>query len=88
MSRTSGFARQRANSTTRTWAAGRAPSSVTAGVAHHRGRDPTGCLDLGDDRDRVRRRMVFENVSNEAYRHGSSVNGPGRGLLVELQGAF
>ena len=33
--------------------------------------------------------MVFENVSNEAYRyHGSSVNGPGRGLIVELQGAF
>jgi outer membrane receptor protein involved in Fe transport len=33
--------------------------------------------------------MVFENVSNEAYRyHGSSVNGPGRGLLVELQGGF
>jgi len=33
--------------------------------------------------------MVFENVSNAAYRyHGSSVNGPGRGLLLELQGAF
>ncbi len=33
--------------------------------------------------------MVFENVANGAYRHhGSSVNGPGRGLVFELQGAF
>lgn len=33
--------------------------------------------------------VVFENVANTAYRHhGSSVNGPGRGLLFELQAAF
>lgn len=33
--------------------------------------------------------MVFENVADTAYRHhGSSVNGPGRGLIFELQAAF
>jgi outer membrane receptor protein involved in Fe transport len=33
--------------------------------------------------------MVFENVADTAYRHhGSSVNGPGRGLIVEFQAAF
>lgn len=33
--------------------------------------------------------LVFENVANTAYRHhGSSVNGPGRGLVFELQASF
>ncbi len=33
--------------------------------------------------------LVLENVGNTAYRyHGSSVNGPGRGLLFELQAGF
>lgn len=33
--------------------------------------------------------MVFENMTDEAYRyHGSSVNGPGRGLLVNLEMGF
>jgi iron complex outermembrane receptor protein/hemoglobin/transferrin/lactoferrin receptor protein len=33
--------------------------------------------------------MVFENVASSPYRyHGSSVNAPGRGLILELQGAF
>jgi iron complex outermembrane receptor protein/hemoglobin/transferrin/lactoferrin receptor protein len=30
--------------------------------------------------------LVFENVTDEAYRyHGSSVNGPGRGLIAQLE---
>lgn len=30
--------------------------------------------------------MVIENVTDEAYRvHGSSINGPGRGLIVQLE---
>ena len=33
--------------------------------------------------------LAFENVADTAYRfHGSSVNGPGRGLTVELQFGF
>lgn len=33
--------------------------------------------------------LVFENVTNRPYRyHGSSVNGPGRGLIFELQASF
>jgi outer membrane receptor protein involved in Fe transport len=37
----------------------------------------------------VRAAAVFENLGNAAYRyHGSSVNGAGRGLLVELQLGF
>ena len=37
----------------------------------------------------VRAAAVFENLGNVAYRyHGSSVNGAGRGLLVELQLGF
>jgi iron complex outermembrane receptor protein/hemoglobin/transferrin/lactoferrin receptor protein len=33
--------------------------------------------------------VVFENVFDAAWRaHGSSVNGPGRGLVVELMGGF
>jgi iron complex outermembrane receptor protein/hemoglobin/transferrin/lactoferrin receptor protein len=29
---------------------------------------------------------VFENVTDAAYRvHGSSINGPGRGLLLTLE---
>lgn len=33
--------------------------------------------------------LVFENVADTAYRiHGSSINGPGRGLLFEMQVGF
>lgn len=40
-------------------------------------------------RDRVLLSLVFENVADTAYRHhGSSTNGPGRGLVGELQFGF
>ena len=33
--------------------------------------------------------LVFENVADTAYRvHGSAINGPGRGLLFEMQVGF
>jgi iron complex outermembrane receptor protein/hemoglobin/transferrin/lactoferrin receptor protein len=33
--------------------------------------------------------LVFENVGDTAYRyHGSSVNGPGRGAILEVQFGF
>jgi outer membrane receptor protein involved in Fe transport len=39
--------------------------------------------------DRILFSLVFENVADMAYRHhGSSTNGPGRGLVAELQFGF
>jgi len=39
--------------------------------------------------DRLRATVVVENVGDAAYRyHGSSVNGPGRGLVVGLDVNF
>lgn len=39
--------------------------------------------------DQVLAGLVFENVGDAPYKHhGSSVNGPGRGLMVELQFGF
>nr|MDQ3034655.1 TonB-dependent receptor [Myxococcota bacterium] len=33
--------------------------------------------------------IVLENVLDTAYRvHGSSINGPGRGLLARIEGGF
>ena len=32
---------------------------------------------------------VFENVFDQVYRvHGSGINGPGRGLVIQVEGAL
>jgi outer membrane receptor protein involved in Fe transport len=39
--------------------------------------------------DRLLLAVVLENLGDAAYRyHGSSVNGPGRGLIVNLEGSL
>jgi len=39
--------------------------------------------------DELRVSLVFENLLDTAYRyHGSSINGPGRGLVVQVEGGM